>query len=288
MEENIFSHENEESLGPEETEELRMENEFLRLKIQAQFGGVTGNFGDLPPEVENEFLKHVMAFEEQFNVEQKPLKIAAFLGNPVFRPQEELNDREFKAELNRLIKLLSEKCISVDFLRERDERFKYKFVTEELFNHETDFGVNLPDMMNCFIYEDFHPDHEMDIENRTRDFMYAWHGRTIEFADHYLAKAFIRPDGKVCSLEQLTMKLRQLFDCYKAFENFNYEIFEIKFQLHPGQEPAGFGHAEGMVKYNAILESGERKPVEGPFKLCLSLDCEWWSIFYFVMEGFED
>ncbi|HEX3078979.1 MAG TPA: hypothetical protein VHQ04_00890 [Puia sp.] len=286
MEENIFSPENEEPFNPENEEQLRMENELLRLKIQAQFGGVSGNEGSLPPEIENEFLRHVMAFEEQFNGEHKPIKISVFLGNPVFRNSDELNDAEFKKESSRLAALMKLKNISVDFLRERDDRFQYKFITEELFQHETDFAVNLPGMMNCFIYEEFHPDHEMDIENRTADFMNAWSERRTEFASHYLAHEFIQPDGTVLTLDETVIKLQQLFDSYRTFENFEYKIFEIKFQLETDKEPQGLGNAEGVVKYDAILESGERKSFEGPFKLYLSLQYEWWSIFYFVMEGF--
>lgn len=288
MEESIFSHENEESLNPEQEEQLRMENEFLRLKIQAQFGGMSGGSPDLPPEIENEFLKHVMAFEEQYSGEYKPVKVAAFLGNPVFRKSEDLNEKEFETESNRLAELLKSKSISIDFLRDRDDRFQYKFITEELFEHESDFGVTLPGMMHCFIYEEFHPDHEMDIENRTEDFMNAWFKRDTEFANHYLTNVFIQPDGKVLPLEELTIKLRQIFDSYRAFENFDYKIFEIKFQLHPDSEPHGLGHAEGFVKYDAILESGERKSFAGPFKLYMSLEYEWWSVYYFVMEGFHD
>jgi len=50
----------------------------------------------------------------------------------------------------------------------------------------------------------------------------------------------------------------------------------------------GIGHSEGMVKYNAILESGERKTIEGPFKLYMTRDFDWWSIMYFVMAGFNE
>jgi len=58
--------------------------------------------------------------------------------------------------------------------------------------------------------------------------------------------------------------------------------------LQMDQDLEGLGHAEGIVKYDAILESGERKSFEGPFKLYMSLHYEWWSIFYFVMEGFKN
>ncbi len=47
------------------------------------------------------------------------------------------------------------------------------------------------------------------------------------------------------------------------------------------------GHAEGMVKYDAVLENGETVHVEGPFKLYMQLEEEWWQIFYFHWPGFE-
>lgn len=288
MKESIFSNENEEFLNLEKTEQLRMENEVLRLKIQAQFGGMPGSSEQLPPEIENQFLKQVLAFEESYTTKTKKVKISEMLGRPVFRKSEELNDAEFESESERLAALLNSKSISIDFIRERDDRFQYKFITEEFFEYETDLLISIPGMMHCFIYEEFHPDHEMDIENRTNEFMNAWFKRETEFAKFFLSDVFIQPDGKVLSREELKIKLRDFFDSYSSFENCAFRIQEIKFQLQTEREPQGLGHAEGMVKYDAILESGERKTFEGPFKLYLSLQYEWWSVFYFVMEGFNE
>ena len=288
MKESIFSNENEEFLNLEQTEQLRMENEVLRLKIQAQFGGMHGGSEELPPEIENQFLKQVLAFEESYTTKTKKVKISEMLGHPVFRKSEELNDAEFESESERLAELLKSKSISIDFIRERDDRFQYKFITEEFFEYETDLLISLPGMMHCFCYEEFHPDHEMDIENRTKEFMNAWFERQTEFANYYLSDAFIQPDGKVLSLEELKVKLRDFFDSWSSFEKCEFRILEIKFQLQNDREPYGLGHAEGMVRYDAILESGKRKTFEGPFKLYLSLQYEWWNVFYFVMEGFNE
>src|SRR5262249_344023 len=180
-------------------EELQQENELLRIKIQAQFGGMSESTGSLDPLIEHEFLKNVIAFEEQFSREYKPEKLISNLGNPAFRKSEELNDDEFEKEFSRLMALLESKSISVSFIRDRDDRFQYKFITEELLNHESDFGVSLPGMMQCYTYEEFHPDHEMDITKRAGDFMRAWFERRTEFAEYYLGSEFILPDGQVLS-----------------------------------------------------------------------------------------
>src|SRR4030095_12395927 len=121
--------------------------------------------------------------------------------------------------------------------------------------------------------------HEMDIENRTEDFMNAWFERKTEFAEHYLDRAFILPDAKILSLQEVQSKLRNFFDSFTAFENCEYKILEVKFQLQDHEQQQGLGHAEGWVKYDAILESVERRNVEGPFKLYMSLHYEWWTIF---------
>ena len=53
-------------LSNDPEENLRMENELLRLKIQAEHGGQSHTSGELPPEIENMFLKNVMAFEQNY------------------------------------------------------------------------------------------------------------------------------------------------------------------------------------------------------------------------------
>ena len=55
-----------------EEENLRTENEFLKMKLMLEHGGQFGELDedgntDLPPEIENEFLNSVMAFEKQFS-----------------------------------------------------------------------------------------------------------------------------------------------------------------------------------------------------------------------------
>lgn len=280
-----------ESSDPEQEERLREENELLRMKIQAQFGGMSGAASDIPPELENEFLKNVIAFEEQYTkTEYTPVKVSAVLGNPQFRKSEELNDKQFEKEWKRLQDLLEEKGIGVDFIRKRDDRFQYKFITEELFDHETDGGMIMPGMNWNFIYEEFHPDHEKEITDRTMEFLGGWFERDVEKMKYGVVSHFIQPDATILSQDEILGKIQQVFDSYREFEDCKYHIFEVKFELKESADDKlqGIGHCEGMVKYDAILENGERKTIEGPFKLYMTRDYDWWSIFYFVMPGFGE
>ena len=48
-------------------EKIRIENEFLQLKLKVELGAETFISGNFPPEVENTFLKNVLAFENSFS-----------------------------------------------------------------------------------------------------------------------------------------------------------------------------------------------------------------------------
>ena len=65
----------------------------------------------------------------------------------------------------------------------------YKFITEEFFVHETN-DMEVQGMTKEFTYEDFHPNHKLDIEEQTIDFLKNWFEHSFEenttlFADDF-------------------------------------------------------------------------------------------------------
>ena len=74
------------------------------------------------------------------------------------------------------------------------------------------------------------------------------------------------------------------FEAFEDFKNHKFMIGEVSFQLHG--EGNGMGHAEGMVKYDAVLDNGEIIHFEGSYKLYMQREGNYWDIFYFVMPGF--
>ena len=54
-----------------------------------------------------------------------------------------------------------------------DPRTIYQFITEELFDYETD-DMQFPGLTQNFTYEEFHPNHQLDIQRRTMDFFENW------------------------------------------------------------------------------------------------------------------
>ncbi len=274
--------------GNDREAQLREENELLRMKIIAQFGGAPGELSDIPPEVANQFLRNVIAYEEHYAQSvNKTVKVAARLGAPQFRKSAELDDNAFATEWKRLQQLLEEHAMIIDFIRPRDERFQYTFITGELFEHETDEGASLPGMIRHFTYEDFHPDHEQEIHDRMMEFLKAWFDRHAESLAYTLGTAFIQPDTEILSRSTLLNKVQYIFDAYTGFHNCRYHVSEVRFELKEDEQLQGIGHAEGMAKYDALTEQGEMQTFEGPFKLYMTRESDWWSIFYFVMPGFE-
>jgi hypothetical protein len=266
--------------NPEEN--LRMENELLRLKLKAELGAEPYNVTNVEPEIENEFLKQVLAFEHNF-AQSKPAKVYDLLGKPVFKKSDELNDDLIEQALQQITDLLFEKNIEVYFGEGYDSRTKYHFITEELFDHGTTF-LSMPGMTTHFDYEEFHPNHKKNIESRALEFLSEWFKQSFNERSWELADHFILPDRKILSKSEVVMQLKRIFDAYTAFTEEKYIIKDIGFQLEEG---TGLGHAEGMVKYIAVLENREKIPIGGPFKLYMSLEGGWWSIFHVIFPGFE-
>ncbi|MES2875578.1 MAG: hypothetical protein V4708_17775, partial [Bacteroidota bacterium] len=155
------------SYDPDENK--RMENELLQLKLKAELGVEAHISANTPASIENIFLKNMLAFEKGL-AEAEEINIFGLIGKPDFIPATKLDAFSIDAALNKIMDLLNEKQIALDFLGTYDNRTKYKFITEELFEEKV-MNVQLPGMIMHFIYEEFHPNHKLDIELKAVKFM---------------------------------------------------------------------------------------------------------------------
>jgi len=277
--------EKEELFSDDPEENMRIENNFLKLKLKAQYGDAffMDSNADLPPEIENQFLKNMMAFEEA-HANAEYTTVYEKIGRPAYKPAAELAKDEITSELQRITGIMEEHQISLDMCDgPHEDEVIYKFITEELFGHEIEktpvFGMGWN-----FIYEEFHPNDKADIEKNTHEFLQHWFTR--DFNDHSteLGYEFVLPDGRQLNRDELINKLKPFFDAFTTFKDDAYNIDDIKFELH--EEGHGLGHAEGMLKYDAVMENGEIIHYEGPYILYMLRQDKWWSIIYFVMPGF--
>ena len=197
--------------------------------------------GGLPPEIENQFLKNIMEFEKA-NAESKSETIFQILGRPGFEDEKNLDEGKFKIQFSRLQKLLKKHNINVEFERERDNRFKYNFITKELFEHQTSF-MPVKGMATYFSYEEFHPDHELEIADKTKSFLNDFFERDLDADTYYINNELIEPDGNILPKEELMKRFQSLYEVATKFENISFNIESIEFELKDENE-TGMGLAK--------------------------------------------
>lgn len=271
-----------EQFSDDAEENLRIENELLKLKMQAESGAFFGGSGNLSPDIENAFLQNIQQFEAAWQ-HAKPQKVYDLLGKPHFKNAATLQPTEVDTELEKLLDILADHNMALDVLGNYEPIVIYRFITEELFEHESD-GMGFPGMTMHYIYEEFHPNHQMDIESSVKDFFTHWFQQHFNEYSTELANEFVLPDGTQLNKEQAIRQFDQFFDCFTRFFDTRFVIGEISFQWN---DDKGLGHAEGAVHYKAELENGEITVMDGPFKLYLSNEYGGWDIFSFVMPGFR-
>lgn len=143
-----------------EEEQLRAENDFMKMKLALEKGAQFGSFGDRPisPQVENEFLKNILEYEKQAeNI--RTITVFEKIGRPSkFKPVADLMETEMDRKWEELSAYLFDRGINLDACSPNvGARELYRFAVEELFPYEME-EVNIPGMMHCFIYDEFHPD----------------------------------------------------------------------------------------------------------------------------------
>ncbi len=283
-----MNEEEEELFSEDPIEHFRIENEILKMKLKAQYGDAFQMFNGgepIPPEVENQFLKNMINFEAHYdNVEF--ITVIEKIGNPIIKPFESLSPKEIKKETNSIMELLNKKEIFLEFTDgPYEEAVIYKFLTEELMQKEIE--KELPEGMSCnFIYEEFHPNHKADLTKVTHDFIVAWVTGNIEKIEESLTKEVIDQEGNRYAKDKVVKRVQNIFEAFDSFKDDGYNVDDIEFTFNEEDE-SGMGNAEGYVKFDAVMENGEIIHYEGPFKLYLSYEFNYWNIFYFVVPGFS-
>jgi hypothetical protein len=149
----------------DEDQNLKNENEFLKMKLMleqgAQFGTIPSDQG-LPANIENEFLNYIMAYEKQA-VERKMIKVFDRIQRPShFRPVNEIPDNEIENAWSNLDEYLQKFGIKLSVCSPNISTHElYRFTTEELFEEEMN-DMNIPGMTTCFTYDEFYPDYKYD------------------------------------------------------------------------------------------------------------------------------
>lgn len=266
--------------------ELPIENELLRLKLRAEFGAecMVVN-SDIPDLVVNEFLRSVYDFEMKFRQPSPSVRIYDKIHQPYFRKAELLDDAQITLELKRLLRCMQQFNLQLDIIGEYHDRTIYRFLTEEFFYTQME-DVDMPGFIHHFCYEDFHPNHELDIRLRVVEFLSQWFSKQVNEYSWQLYEAFQVPGQGEYPKAKVLEKVEQVFSSYVKFLNCEYLVTRIEFAWDRSGEK-GQGTMNGKVRYDAQIENGETIHIEGPYEFHLINKDGWWCINYFVFPGFE-
>ncbi len=257
------------------SEFLKQENELTKLKIQAEFGFQIAGESNLNPAIENIWLKQILDYERAM-VSSTKITIHEKIGKPVFKKFAELKEGELEQELLSIIEILNKKNIVIDSVAGAGDEEMYKFITEELIIQEVDSN-SPPNMLTCFIYEEFHPNHEYDIRNRGQEFMNGLERNDTDFS--FFISAESHDEIHDIHFQQLKRRLRLFKEAFDEVKVTTYKVTSIVINDE---------NAEINFQYNLSVlpaESKTRHTISGEGLFKLKYSFEWWSIFDITMKG---
>lgn len=265
---------------PSREDELKAENALLKFKLGLEHGMKMHEFSELPADVENQWLKNVYAFEEQFK-DARRITVYDYIGRPEFKKWDTLSSEEVIKELDAIELLLARHNLELDCICNYDKIVIYKFITEELFNHEMD-DMRIPGMVYHFIYEEFHPNHDYDLRKDSEAFVNTLFERVWdpEFDTYKLAKG-VSFSGTDYDRAGISGIIKTFQEAHESFEVEKFEVVNVAIG-------SALTHANvradllwsGRMKHNVNVRHS------GPCAFDFVREHEAWSLAGFAIPGF--
>lgn len=264
-------------LSPEE--ELRAENNLLKLKLKLEYGMQESDTSNLPPHVENDWLKYIEAFEKQYQ-DAKSVTVYEFIGKPPYKPLGALIPEQIRPELSRLLQVMEAHDVALDCICQYDDATIYQFLTEELFPHDMDL-IRIPGMTHHFIYEEFHPNHDHDIRRQAEQFLRSlFRKEWREEIDGYALARNITWSGKQFDRASMSAIISTFQDAHRSLRLRKFAVRELTI------DPAlTFAEITGFVSAYGKRDDGQGVRHAGPGTLHFVRDDEYWYIGEFSVPG---
>lgn len=255
--------------------DLPFENELKKLKLRAEYGAVDfdSDKEKLSPETESQFLDHVMAFEKAAETKETQ-KVFELLDKPEVPKPDSIPDDKLEECLDYVIKIMASKLIYLEVIYEVSSKELYRFIVEELFEHEMDL-IEVPGLESHFTYEEFHPNLGEDAKTQSADFLRSVFDKKFEYM-HLELWSEISSGEQHRSAEEFAKHLQaiiapldiRLLTVDTALASLDTESAEVHCQLHyeltvkdqvlKHTAPAriGFHHAYGYTYINRVELAG--------------------------------
>lgn len=216
---------------------------------------------------QGDWLKDLWRFE-QSGPNMKMTTVYDAISNPPFKKADELTTYQLQTELARLFNILTENNIDLCFLCDYDALTQYRFITEELFHEEIE-EVRPDGMIACFIYEEFHPNHEYDLNCAANEFLDDLFDRPWNsYNDFRLAREMLDQNGRAFDSRDFVKNIVLFQDKWKRFRIVEKKAIKVEFDVQQGRAlldmnleyRAGTGRASvlfsGVARFLFSFENG--------------------------------
>jgi hypothetical protein len=264
----------------------KIDNGLKKKELEEKYGAHFSEFNELPPEMENQWLNSIEAFEKQFD-SAKQTTVWEYIDKPIFKTKDELKPHEISKELERLVELMGKSNIALSTLCEVEDAELYRFITEELFQHEMD-DIRIPGMTCNFIYEEFHPNAKLDIKDAIDYFFrmtmskmenIGGDGYDLLYID---TKNHKDSNGNTVDKQKVIDSINHFLDSFDKFEvvSYNEKTFEIN-QEETDAKVTFTIHYKGLFENSSETHDFRG---EGCFKLKPS-EYDGWEMYYIDLPG---
>jgi hypothetical protein len=263
--------------------QLRLENEMKKLNLEME-GAIFGYMSnDVPLDLEKQFLDNIMAFETQSkNAQYMPLY--KFLGEPYFLPFDVLPDEHVAHELERLTEMMENNGVYLDFLSDYPLETMYRFITEEFMNHEVS-DMRIPGMINGFIYEEFHPNHEHDLRNDTENFFHSIMNLGSDFKSYFLSQQMEIPSKALVDKAEYERRIDFFRDRFDTLHLNQLVIQNVK--IKDLDETHKTAVVDFDLDYEGISKTNQKKiEIRDKGSLNFFYSKGYWTISCIVFKGF--
>ena len=264
-------------------DDINAENEIKKIKLALEHGmdlSKSLENSAMPPELESKFLDYVQQWEDEF-AKGKMIKIYDFVGTPEWTPVADLADEQVTAELERIAGLLQNNGIRVESICDVEDREMYRFITEELFQVETN-DIRIERMMHCFIYEEYHPNHVYDVKNRCNELLeYITNKERETNAEPWGLAAKVVSCGKKMPKEEVIQKLDNFRNAFSSFtvNEFEFGLIYMNDRNDDAELLVDIDYAGVIDGSNDIIE------FKGECRFILLRSDDWWEIVRFEIPG---
>lgn len=232
-------------------EELSTENELMKLKMMAELGGNFLGSDELPPEIENKFLKQIMSFHKKHD-QAKSISVYKKIGSPEYNHVNDISDKQLEKELSKIWKVMQKNGIGLSVLYDVPKREVYRFITEELFKLEVD-DIKMKGWTSQYIYEEFHPTEDYDLKIAVQQCVHMLFTKDMPFFGEQFSEELKDGIGLSMEPEELLEKIEKFHD-----EFLQLNLCEIKMTVNNKNEEAKTGCVTCEVNYKTQKEKGQR------------------------------